>query len=87
MLNGGIEIHGKILGMTTIVYSSVGSGETLIERQFKLQLASGHFFDPVLHQQFVDQDRRLTDLSPVENMLTQFTFFTSDSQLHSCGSP
>ncbi|MCD7467602.1 hypothetical protein HAX54_005129, partial [Datura stramonium] len=51
----------------------VGSGKTLIECQFKLQLASSHFFESALDWWFVDRDRRLVGLLPVENLLTQLT--------------
>ncbi|MCE5166354.1 hypothetical protein HAX54_017885, partial [Datura stramonium] len=51
-------------GMTTIGYSSVGSGKMPMEHRFRLILALGHYLDPALHRQFVDWNWRLTSLSP-----------------------
>ncbi|MCD7459948.1 hypothetical protein HAX54_042378, partial [Datura stramonium] len=65
--------------MTTISYSPIKSGKMLKEHRLKLQLASGHCFEPALYQHFTDWDRRLADLWPVENLLTQLLFFTGGS--------
>ncbi|MCE5166199.1 hypothetical protein HAX54_015717, partial [Datura stramonium] len=44
--NNDIGVYGDALGMTIIDYSPFRSSKTLMEYQFALMLASGHFLIP-----------------------------------------